>query len=311
MSTALGDMAVDRDPYVSRVGAEPARVPRVDPVVHSRRGSRGPLTDEQRRDYENRGFLELDGLLSPEEVEALQREVARRRTDRTGVDPETLVLEPGGSALRSIFRIHAQSELVARLARDARLVELARYLLDDDVYVHQSRLNDKPGFAGKEFFWHSDFETWHVEDGMPRMRAVSFVVALTPNHEYNGPLMLIPGSHLEYVRCVGETPDEHYKRSLRRQEYGVPDRESVRRAYERGGIAVPKGPPGHVVVFDCNALHGSNGNISPVPRSNLFIVFNSVTNRVRRPFGGKPPRPEFVATRRDIRPLDAVRGPLI
>src|SRR3546814_19751740 len=72
-------------------------------------------------------------------------------------------------------------------------------------YIHQSRLNYKPGFKGKEFYWHSDFETWHVEDGMPRMRALSMSVLLAENTPHNGPLMLIPGSHQSFLTCVGET----------------------------------------------------------------------------------------------------------
>src|SRR3546814_10756649 len=44
-----------------------------------------------------------------------------------------------------------------------------------------SRLNYKPGFKGKEFYWHSDFETWHVEDGMPQMRALSMSILLAEN----------------------------------------------------------------------------------------------------------------------------------
>src|SRR3546814_8501331 len=84
---------------------------------------------------------------------------------------------------------------MARLAADDRLAGVARFLLGDDVYVHQSRLNYKPGFVGKEFYWHSDFETWHVEDGMPQMRALSMSILLAPNTVLNGPLMIIPGSH--------------------------------------------------------------------------------------------------------------------
>src|SRR3546814_18361378 len=87
----------------------------------------------------------------------------------------------------------------------------------DLVYIHQSRLNYKPGFKGKEFYWHSDFETWHVEDGMPRMRALSMSVLLAENTTHNGPLMLIPGSHQTYLTCVGETPDAHYLSSLKRR----------------------------------------------------------------------------------------------
>src|SRR5690606_14457259 len=117
-----------------------------------------------------------------------------------------------------IFAIHEQSALMHRLASDRRLAGVASFLLDDQVYVHQSRLNYKPGFKGKEFYWHSDFETWHVEDGMPRMRALSISVLLSENTVNNGPLMLIPGSHRTFLSCVGETPENHYKQSLRRQD---------------------------------------------------------------------------------------------
>jgi ectoine hydroxylase len=115
------------------------------------------------------------------------------------------------------------------LTRDPRILAKAREILGGDVYIHQSRINYKPGFRGKEFYWHSDFETWHVEDGMPRMRAVSCSIALTPNYEFNGPLMLVPGSHRYFLSCVGETPEEHYKESLKKQEIGVPDPRVSRR----------------------------------------------------------------------------------
>jgi ectoine hydroxylase len=57
-----------------------------------------------------------------------------------------------------------------------------------------------------------------------------------------------------------------------------------------------------VLFFDCNAMHGSAGNISPVDRANAFIVYNSVENRLGAPFGTEVPRPEYIATR------DAVTG---
>ncbi len=141
----------------------------------------------------------------------------------TALDPETIITEPGSQEIRSIFEIHAQSAVISRLAADERLADVARFLLDDEVYIHQSRLNYKPGFQGKEFYWHSDFETWHVEDGMPRMRALSMSVLLAENTPDNGPLMLMPGSHRVFLTCVGETPEDHYRMSLKKQEYGVPD----------------------------------------------------------------------------------------
>jgi ectoine hydroxylase len=202
------------------------------------------------------------------------------------------------------------SPVFERLAQDARLVDVAQYLLGDEVYLYQTRLNYKPGFFGKEFYWHSDFETWHMEDGMPRMRALSVSISLTDNTDVNGPLMLIPGSHLHYVSCSGRTPNDHYKKSLRKQEYGVPDPVSLRKLIDNGGIESVQGPTGTVVFFDCNTMHGSNSNITPFPRTNAFFVYNSVNNRVEAPFGTSKPRPGFLAERENFSSIVSKRGTL-
>lgn len=292
-----------KDLYPSRTSAEARFLPRVDPVVYSVWDEKAPLTREQYDHYERNGFLFLEGLLSEEEVAELLEESARLRGGGAELDPQTLFTEMESGDIRSIFRVHAQSKIMHRLASDRRLAGLAAFLLGDQVYIHQSRLNYKPGFRGKEFYWHSDFETWHVEDGMPRMRALSMSVLLTDNHAYNGPLMLIPGSHKTYVTTIGETPDEHYRQSLRRQEVGVPDDDSLTHLYEQGGIETPTGRAGSVVIFDCNTMHGSSGNITPLPRSNAFFVFNAVSNQMEAPFGNLEPRPEFVAAREDTTPV--------
>ncbi|MFC6670362.1 phytanoyl-CoA dioxygenase family protein [Marinobacterium aestuariivivens] len=180
---------------------------------------------------------------------------------------------------------------------------MARFILGGDIYIHQSRMNFKPGFNGKEFYWHSDFETWHVEDGMPRMRALSCSILLTDNDINNGPLMLVPGSHRHYITCVGETPENHYQHSLRKQEYGVPDHNSLSELVSRYGIDTATGPAGSVVFFDCNTMHGSNSNITPAPRSNLFFVYNQVGNSLQDPYCHQAPRPGFIADRGPVAPL--------
>jgi len=178
-----------------------------------------------------------------------------------------------------------------------RLCGVAAQILGSGVYLHQSRINFKPAFEGKPFPWHSDFETWHMEDGMPRMRALSASILLTPNTEHNGPLMVVPGSHRRYVRCVGKTPDEHFTTSLREQMVGVPAREALVALFERGSLDSITGPAGSVVFFDCNLMHGSAGNITPLPRHNMFLVYNSCENRLLSPFCGLPARPTFLAER--------------
>lgn len=298
------------DPYPSRVSDEPKVLPRQDEVVHGQWSPKAPLSQEQVSAFDRDGFLVLHDLFDAREVETLVADATRLRTEFDG-DPDTLIAEPGSGAVRSVFKVHEQSPVFGRLAADARLADVARFLLGDDIYIHQSRMNYKPGFRGKEFYWHSDFETWHVEDGMPRMRAVSMSVLLTENTPHNGPLMLMPGSHRHYIACVGQTPDDHYKQSLKKQEYGVPDDASLEFLARSGGIAAPVGPAGTVILFDCNMMHGSASNITPLPRSNAFVVFNAISNRVEAPFGPERPRPEFIATREGVKVVEPVYGPLL
>lgn len=282
----------DDDPYASRCVDRWEAAPRRDPVVWG--DGPGPLDQEQIAHYRERGFLLLPGLLLRREVEALAVEARRLLEQHAGSEAPDVISEPDSDVVRSIFRIHRKSPAMRDLVCDSRLAGAARQILHSDVYIHQSRINFKPALDGREFFWHSDFETWHIEDGMPRMRALSASVLLTENTEHNGPLMLVPGSHRLYIRCVGETPAEHHKQSLKKQECGVPSREALAHLVELGGLTSVKGPAGSVVFFDCNTMHASAGNLSPFPRTNLFFVYNSVDNPLTAPYGGLPPRPPFI-----------------
>lgn len=305
-------MVQSSDRYQSRGGQTSGIRRRQDPVVYPAALPPGEhaLSEHQLAGYRRNGFVFLKNFFPEDEVALLLGEAQRMVADAALRQSEEAVTEPGSDAVRSFFRVHQLSALYGRLAADARLLDIACQILGDEVYVHQSRLNLKPGFDGKEFYWHSDFETWHVEDGMPRMRAVSCIILLTENNEFNGPLMLIPGSHRHYVACTGETPEDHYKSSLKQQDIGVPDHDSLSFLVAQGGIRAPKGPAGSVVFFDCNTMHGSGSNLSPFPRSNLFFVYNAVSNALQMPVCGLKPRPEFIATRQDFAPLRRETGPL-
>jgi ectoine hydroxylase len=289
------------DAYPTRVAAEPAFLPRAEPVVWGSVGD-GPIDADTLAGFEANGFLGVDQLVTPDELETYRAELGRLSTDPAlKADPRTVV-EKNSDEVRSIFEVHEISDVFAELVADPRVAGRARQLLGSDVYVHQSRVNYKPGFTGKDFYWHSDFETWHAEDGMPAMRAVSISIALTDNYVFNGGLMIMPGSHRTFVSCVGETPADHYKESLKNQEVGTPDPGSLARLATEHGIELFTGDAGSATMFDCNCMHGSNGNITPFPRSNVFVVFNSVQNTLEEPFAAPSRRPEFVASR-DFSPV--------
>ncbi|MES1945384.1 ectoine hydroxylase [Salinisphaera sp. PC39] len=297
-----------QDLFPSRLERKAPMFERLDPVVHGNeeQQAQGPLSPEEVAEFERKGFLSFPAYFDQAEMEAFLAELRDYERDEDLKLSEGVILEPGHEEIRSIFGIHRISERFDRLTRDPRLLRIVEQLLGSGAYIHQSRINYKPGFKGKGFNWHSDFETWHTEDGMPRMRCISCSVALTENNEFNGPLMLVPGSHRYFVPTVGRTPEDNYKSSLKNQEIGVPDEASLQQLVHEGGIEAPKGPAGSLTIFECNTLHASNANMSPFPRSNLFFVYNSVQNAVREPYCGNKPRPGFLAERYDFRALEPV-----
>jgi ectoine hydroxylase len=105
------------------------------------------------------------------------------------------------------------------------------------------------------------------------------------------------------VSCIGDTPDRYFRDSLRKQTVGTPDNASLATLHKRYGLKSTAAPAGSVLLFDCNLMHGSNGNITPMPRSNLFFVYNALSNRCVAPFCERPPRPEFLASRERVEPL--------
>lgn len=284
------------DRYPTRlVSSDPTPIPRTDPVVWG--DGTGPMSDRALADFEREGFASFGALVSAGEAADLLAEAHRIASDPSRRGDARNVCEPGSDEVRSVFEVHRTSARFAAIAGDPRLAGIARQVLGSPVTIHQSRINLKPGFAGKEFDWHSDFETWHAEDGLAAMRTVSISLALTPNYESNGPLMIIPGSHHTFVPCVGETPQDHFRSSLRRQQVGVPDKAIIASLAESAGVRVFTGGAGSAVVFDSNCLHGSNSNISPFPRSNFFVVYNSAENGPVEPFAAEAPRPDFIAAR--------------
>jgi ectoine hydroxylase len=252
--------------------------------------------------YDENGFLKLPDYM-PEAVAPLSAEIEPLKKMTAG--GSELITEPDGDGIRSIYRPHAYSALIDRFSRHPKILNVAKQLLGSDVYITQSRVNLKPAFGGRSFAWHSDFETWHVEDGMPRMRSLTAWIMLTENNEFNGPMYVIPGSHKHYVSCAGTTGKKNYIQSLKRQQAGVPRPETMQQLLEDRGIHSIRGNPGTVVFHECNIMHASPDNISGMPRTVLMFVYNSCDNALTQPFSYQSPRPEYLRNP-DTTPLKAI-----
>ncbi|MCZ9339107.1 phytanoyl-CoA dioxygenase family protein, partial [Streptomyces sp. TRM76130] len=95
--------------------------------------------------FERDGFIAVDQLITEDEVTVYRNELDRLVSSPEIRADERSIVEPRSKEIRSVFEVHKISEVFARLVRDERVVGRARQILGSDVYVHQSRINVKPG----------------------------------------------------------------------------------------------------------------------------------------------------------------------
>lgn len=289
------------DLYPTR-GSEEKIWQRTDPVIYGESQGEYALKPEEANFFETNGFILFPGFFSEAEVAEFNRAFETLKADRNMMAREEYITEPGSNELRSIFSQHIFSPVFEGLSKDRRILDKVEQILGSKSYMHHSRINIKPAYKGKSFPWHSDFETWHAEDGLAHCRNVTAWVMLTDNTQFNGPLYLIPGSHKTFVACAGETPKDNYKESLKHQRYGVPSLDAVRHLSEKHALAAALGKAGTLVLHDGNTMHGSPDNISPDARTNAFFVYNSVENTPQSPFAAKNSRAPFLCLK-DFSPL--------
>ena len=180
------------------------------------------LSDSQAAAFADRGYLFFPGLLSAAEAAPLQAAVPEILA-RQG--PEVVREQEDPTAARLAFGAHTYSEPFRRLALLPRLLNPVRRLLQDEVYLHQSRLNPKQGFgSGASWTWHQDFPPWHSIDGMPEPRCIMASVFVDDCTVARSPLLILPGSHRRglldskpHQDSVGKEYELHH---IGREEFG-------------------------------------------------------------------------------------------
>jgi ectoine hydroxylase len=255
------------------------------------------LSAAQVEDYRTSGFLVQDRVFRDEEIHLLQAEAAQEFA--TG--GERVTVEKNTGIVRGVHGCHLYSEVFGRLVRSPRLLPIAQQLLQDEVYVHQFKINAKRAFKGEVWEWHQDYTFWHHEDGMPKPRALSAAIFLDEVTEFNGPLTFVPGGHGNGMIDAEVEGDGWTNTLTARLKYSI-DIETMRKLIVRNGMVAPKGPRGSVLWFDANVPHSSVPNISPFDRGLVLITYNSVRNKTTSTRGG---RPEWLSAR-DCTPLTAL-----
>nr|XP_002736886.1 PREDICTED: uncharacterized protein LOC100369088 [Saccoglossus kowalevskii]ALR88595.1 ectoine hydroxylase-like 033 [Saccoglossus kowalevskii] len=286
--------------------------PRVDPWFwEDKNGVRptGPITDAQLKEYDEKGYFVMPNFFSQEEIQPVIDAIYKHKNaiesslkddeDPTLTPEISYSTEPGTKRLRSQFGLHRQMPELNDILKHKRIIQYVRQILADDVYIHQDLVNFHTAFTGIGHNWHSDFEFFHAEDGMPNMRAMFCSIMLTKNTPDRGATMVIPGTHKIFVGNPTETPKNQLGTSSKYKiEAGETDQKLFTDLANKYGIEYLVGDAGSVVFCDINVLHGNHTNMSPWDRLNLLPVYNSISNKVGKPFSAPwERRPEYIATR--------------
>ena len=252
------------------------------------------LSSDQMYQYERDGFLVLESLFSDSEVEALR---AAFEADARIPGPQR-VLEDGSERVRAVYGSHERQPEYADLICTPRLLEPVRALLSESVYLYQMKINAKPAFGGDKWGWHQDYLAWRLADQLPAPKLINVAVLLDEATEFNGPLIMVPGSHASGLLRDDRTDEHRSDQHLDPDDIALGQEELAALAAKHGFHSV-KAAAGSAVFFHPEIVHGSAPNMSPFPRRLFIATYNDTGNLPMTP----EPRPVYLVGR-DVTPLE-------
>ena len=228
------------------------------------------LTPKQIAFYRKNGYLFVPEVFPSKEIRAVDREVEKLVQE----DRPSVIKEHDNKTVRSVLNAHVYNPVIDWLCRSERVVEPVMQLLKTPVYIFQSIVNVKRAFDGVQWTWHQDYPTYKIDDKMPKPRAVNVMIFIDDVTEFNGPLMIVPGTQKFKVK-IGDvdtsvTPYPHGR---------YPNVDWVKPAMAGKGLVAPKGAAGSVIFMDIMTVHGSGPNMSPWHRSVMSLTLNAVDNK--------------------------------
>lgn len=236
------------------------------------------LTTDQVDQYERDGYVHLGTCFTDDEMRLLRAEARRLGSPERTLTEANLIDEKTGVIWRS-YALDRDSDAFHAAIRLPRVVDCVRSVLGPHVYLWQAHMNHKVAGKGEAWQWHQDYTSWW-QDGMPRgtiRDCATIMVMLDDSTPENGPLEIIPGSHLGHHGEAGYWDTDGGKFALQ-----AVSPETVESLKAKNGVVPILGAAGSAVMFAGMVIHGSKENKSDRPRCNAFFAYNRTDNRPTR-----------------------------
>lgn len=196
-----------------------------------------------------------------------------------------IVKEDNGN-LRSCYGVHQTETYLEwkHLLTDAE--EVVREILQDDIYVHQSKINYKEHLATAVWPWHRDFPFWRNYDNIPQSKLINLIYFLDDVTEDSGPVQVIPGSHLiffeEEKKYENKEFDELTGSVSSDLDFELPADKVTALANNRGVVSLI-GNLGDMCLFHPDVIHQSAPGNETNKRRLLIMTYNACSNRPVKP----------------------------
>jgi ectoine hydroxylase len=250
--------------------------------------------DAQAAAYRDRGYLLLNGLFEPTELDAVRSwvdGVESVRGQQVGVTD--------GGEVQSVYGIHEMEPRILDFVRSPRLHSVLTALLGGPFYLYQSQLHLKPR-SSHLLDWHQDFCAYHDYDGLPTPDGAVVGIFVDAISEDMGAVRVIPGSHrfglLEAelgspVPRSGPTGAQVSGDGQPKMAYRIPP-SAMETLFHHDEVVSLVGGAGTVFICDLCLVHCSETNATGRRRAILYtnVVRTGVTPQVLS-------RPPFVVAR--------------
>jgi phytanoyl-CoA hydroxylase len=173
---------------------------------------------------------------------------------------------PGGRTVRRLLQAFSRDAAFRDWATAATVAARLRQLLGERIELSQSHHNcvmtKNPAYSSATG-WHQDIRYWAFE----RPELVSTWLALGTEHEENGCLWLVPGSHRREFRRDQYDDDKFFRADLEENRAILADR-------------IPAElDQGDVLFFHCRTLHAAGNNRTAHTKLAAVFTYHASDNR--------------------------------
>ena len=226
------------------------------------------LSMDQRRLYQENGYLLVEGLLSPGEAAAYRQEchdLARRLSanasmESTWKSAATAAGGQGNTMLLGCHNVQFYAAAFSRLIVDERLTGVAAALIDSpNVQLHHTKMFIKPPEKGSPFPLHQDHPFFPHE----RHSMIAAIVHFDDAPVEKGCVCVVPGSH--HLGPLEHEPEGNWHLPL--------DRYPLEAAIPCPARA------GDVLFFSYLTIHGSGVNVSDEARTTVLVQMRDPLDR--------------------------------